>query len=51
MVRVLKAERFAKPFRALNGFTSPRGGGAIRLSLLWMGKLSHARCASRAGRW
>lgn len=46
VVSVLKAERFAKRFRALNGFISPRGR-AIRLSLLWMGKLSHARCTPR----
>lgn len=46
MVSVLKAEGFAKRFRALNGFTSPRGR-AIRLSLLWMGKLSHTSCTPR----
>lgn len=46
VVRLLKAELFTKRFRALNGFTSPRGR-AVRLSLLWMGKLSHARCAPR----
>lgn len=40
VMRVLKAQRCVKRFRALCGFTSPRGK-AMRLSLLCMGKLSH----------
>lgn len=39
-MRVLKAQRCVKRFRALCGFTSPRGK-AMRLPLLYMGKLSH----------
>lgn len=46
VVRVPQAERFAKRFRALSGFALPRGR-AIRLSLVWTGKLSHALWAPR----
>lgn len=40
VMRVLKAPRCAKRFRTLSGSVSPRGR-AIRLFLLWIGKLSH----------
>lgn len=40
VMRVLKAPRCAKRFRTLSGFMSPRRR-AIKLFLLWIGKLSH----------